>query len=168
MLGGWLLSCPTTLYNISAGQTDSDPAKSWAVDPVIPTRARLSTHALHAAEPPFVAPPPPHGREENYWMMSQRAGAVSYQTFAAGLSLAVYAVFCAACDGAGWQWGVFRTLGVNALVGYVLHTIVAEAVKPFVPHDAPLWYVWAAFGVFFAITYLFLRKLERDGIYLKL
>jgi hypothetical protein len=41
-------------------------------------------------------------------------------------------------------------------------------VKPFVPHDAPLWYVSAAFGVFFGITYLFLRKLERDGIYLKL
>ena len=167
MLFGWLLSCPTTLYNISAGETDSDPAKSWAVDPVIPTRARLSTHALHAAEPPFVPPPPPHGREENYWMMSQRSGSVSYQTFAAGLSLAVYAVFCLACDGG------------QLAVGHVSHARRQcgrlraahhrrQRREPFVPHDWPLWYVSAAFGVFFGITYLFLRKLERDGIYLKL
>jgi hypothetical protein len=168
MLAGWLLSCGTTLYNIVPGRGDSNPSEPWAADPVIPRRERWQTYALTWAEPPFVAPPSTDVREENYWMMSQRAGSISYQIFAAGFSLALYAAFVVACDRWGWQLGVFRTLGVNALVGYVLHGLVDDAVTPFVPFDAPGWYVAAAFFVYFGITYLFLRKLERDGIFLKL
>jgi len=109
MVGGWLMSCATTLYDVNetdlaahvvpntaaAGkQTDASiKTQRWALDPVRPTQQRLETHALSAAEPPFVPPPPHTERRENYWMMSQRAGTVSYHTFAAGLSLALYAAF---------------------------------------------------------------------------
>ncbi|MCA9042347.1 MAG: DUF5009 domain-containing protein, partial [Planctomycetaceae bacterium] len=39
----------------------------------------------------------------NAWMMSQRAGTVSYPTFAAGVSLLMYLLFYIACDMRGWQ-----------------------------------------------------------------
>jgi len=64
--------------------------------------------------------------------------------------------------------GLFRTLGTNALIGYILHSMVDNAVSPFIPRDAPGWYVTAGFLVFFGITYLFIRHLEKSGIYLKL
>jgi hypothetical protein len=115
-----------------------------------------------------VPPPGPEAREENYWMMSQRAATLSYHTFAAGVSLALYAVFYLACDVWGWQLGLFRTLGTNALVGYILHGIVDRAVSSFIPRDAPGWYLTAGFLAYFGITWLFIRHLEKNNIYLKL
>ena len=49
-------------------------------------------------------------------------------TFSTGFSLAVYTFFLWWTDQRGRQWPVFRTLGVNALAGYVLHMLVDEAV----------------------------------------
>ena len=100
--------------------------------------------------------------------MSQRTGSVSYLTFAAGFSLAVYAPFVLACDRGGFRSGVFRTFGVNALAAYIIHPMVAGAVKPYVPNDAPLWYVAAGFGLYFAICTLFNRYLEENQLFLKL
>jgi predicted acyltransferase len=168
MAAGWLLSCGTTLYDVPEDQVASLKDQLRAPDPVVPSQERLQTHSLNWAEPPFVPPPDRDHRKENYWMMSQRAATVSYHVFAGGLALALYVVFYIACDMWGWQLGLFRTLGTNALVGYVLHGIVADAVKPFVPNDAPGWYVAIGFAVYFGITYLFIRHLEKNGIYLKL
>lgn len=168
MLGGWLMSCGTTLYDIPPGEVDPQPAQTWASDPVIPRAERLKSHHLHWAEPPFMPPPGPSDREENYWMMSQRAATLSYHVFGAGLSLAVYWVFYLACDLWNFQVGIFRTLGANALIGYVLHGIVGDAVSSFVPKDAPAWYVVASFVVYFHLTYLFLRSLEKNKIFIKL
>jgi predicted acyltransferase len=116
------------------------------------------------AEPPFV---PPSG-QVNLWTMSQRAGSVSYLTFASGFALAVYALFVVACDRGGLQIGLFRTFGRNALAAYILHDMVARAVRPYVPGDAPLWYALAGLVVSFGITYLFVRHLERNEIFLRL
>jgi predicted acyltransferase len=168
MAFGWLLSAGTTLYDVTGAEPPPSSRKEWADDPVLPTKERFESHTLTLAEPPFVPPPPAAERRENYWMMSQRGGTVSYQTFAAGLSLALYVVFYLACDVMTWQVGLFRTLGTNALVGYILHGMVDGAVSPFIPRDAPDWYVTAGFLVFFGITYLFIRHLEKSGIYLKL
>jgi hypothetical protein len=165
---GWVLSCGTTLYNIPPGQGDPFPEKKWAADPVFPSAARLTAHHLGSAEPPFVPPPGPELREENYWMMSQRAATLSYHVFAAGVSLAVYGLFYVACDVWGWHVGVFRTLGTNALVGYVLHGIVGDAVGAFIPEDAPAWYVAAGLLLYFGVNYLFLRSLEKNKIFIKL
>jgi len=168
MLAGWLLSCGTRLYDIPAGGVDPLPSQEWAADPVLPDAQRWQTHHLAWAEPPFVLPPGPDEREENYWMMSQRAATPSYHIFAAGVSLAVYGAFYVACDMWGWQLGVFRTLGVNALVGYILHGIVGAAVGAFMPYDSPGWYVTAGFALYFGVTYLLLRGLEKQGIFLRL
>lgn len=116
------------------------------------------------AAPPFQPPDAP----VNLWTMSQRSGSVSYLYFSAGFGLAVYGLFLVACDGLGLGLGLFRTFGKNALAAYVLHTIVAGAVKPWTPKDAPGLYVTASFALYFGITYLFVRSLEKNNVFIKL
>ena len=51
---------------------------------------------------------------------------------------------------------------------YVLHDIVGDAVKKFVPRDAPPFVMWISFGVLFLVCWLFVRSLEKKNIYIKL
>lgn len=120
--------------------------------------------AAFLVEPPFAAPT----RPVNLWTMSQRAGSVSYQAFAAGFSLALYAAFVLVADACGLSLGLFRTLGTNALAAYIIHGAVARAIRPYAPPDSPLWYALATFALFLAICYLFIRFLERHRLYLRL
>src|SRR5262249_3067058 len=88
---GYALSCGTRFYDVRPHQTEGLRGQKLAEHPVWPPResidARLQEGKLSAvlAEPPFV-PPPGEGdhrfdlRKWNYWMMSQRAGTVSYLT----------------------------------------------------------------------------------------
>ncbi len=69
----------------------------------------------------------------NYWMMTQRGGAMSYVTFAGGFALLVYVGFYVLADMLGIRIGVFRTFGTNALAAYLLHGIIGGAVKSFIP-----------------------------------
>lgn len=104
----------------------------------------------------------------NLFTMSQRSGAVTYPLFGAGFSLAVLALFVGLCDIRGWQLGVFRSFGSNALAGYIIHGLVNSAVKPFVPRDAPLWFVLIGLAVSLGLCYAFVRHLEKHKLYLKL
>jgi predicted acyltransferase len=144
MLLGYALSCLNTMT--PPNSASANQPYSWLI------------------EPPFVAP----SRPVNMWNMSQRSGSVSYLTFASGFSLALYALFVGVCDWAGWQLGVLGTFGGNALAAYIIHDLVDEAIKPYAPNDAPLWYVAAAFGLFLGICYLFLRYLEKHRLFLRL
>lgn len=163
------------------------PDPKLATDPVWPSQERIEKFkARYAeekwlavlAEPPFVPPPaddprvaeppPIEHRLWNYWMMSQRAGTISYLTFAAGFNLLAYVLFYILGDMAGVSIGVFRTFGMNALAGYVAHGWVGSIVKQFMPEDVPAWYMWAGFSLFFYVTWLFLRTLEKQKIYLRL
>jgi hypothetical protein len=110
----------------------------------------------------------PDRRYLNQWTMSQRAGSPAYTLFGAGLGMVIMALMMVVCDRWGFQIGVFRTLGVNALIGYILHGMVNEAVKPFVPNDAPLLYVLSGFAISFGICYLVLRTLEKQRIIFRL
>ena len=118
------------------------------------------------APPPFT--PPAEGSVVDLWTMSQRTGSISYMTFAAGFSLAVYAFFVVACDAWGWSVGLFRTFGTNALAAYILHSMVAGAVRPYLPRDAPLWYAAAGTFLYFLICWGLIRYLEKNRIFLKL
>jgi predicted acyltransferase len=129
-----------------------------------PNSASLSDPGSWLIEPPFVPP----SRPVNMWNMSQRSGAVSYLVFASGLSLAVYALFVLACDRAGWQLGIFGTLGGNALAAYIIHDMVDGAIKPYAPNDAPWWFVLAAFGLFVGICYMMLCYMEKHRLFLRL
>lgn len=181
---GYLLTCGTRLYDVPQHRVEELCARQLADRPVVPSAEQVSAarQKLSAgrwrelmAEPPFVPPPHPEGeigqshrlRKWNYWMMSQRSGTLSYLTFSAGFSLAVYALFYVCCDLWRRQLGVLRTFGTNALAAYVLHMIVESAVKPFVPRDSPAWYMWTGCAAFMAITYLLVRGLQRQNVYLR-
>lgn len=116
--------------------------------------------------PPFWPPWHP----VDLWTMTQRAGSLSYQTFSAGFSLIVYAAFLWACDvrQPSWSWPFFRTLGTNALAAYLIHSMVGEALHRFGPKDSPLAWAILLTALYFAVTYLFLRFLERREIYLRI
>jgi hypothetical protein len=165
MILGYGLSCGTRFYDMDP--TDG-PRPEFADSPVVvPWSAERSPLTL-LAEPPFVAPPDRAHRQRNYWMMSQRAGSVSYLIFTAGFSLGLFVLFYRVCDGRGWQLGLFRTLGSNALAGYILHGAMEEAVKPFVGDDAAWWRVGLGFAVCFGVTYLVLRLMEMKQFFLRL
>ncbi|MAX38848.1 acyltransferase family protein [Gimesia sp.] len=175
MLLGWAISCGTRLYNVpvAAQSTPANQRQKLASHPIIPDEAQLKAKqgeplSEYLAEPPFVKPPEQDQRQWNYWMMSQRAGTLSYLVFSAGLSLFVYLLFHLACDRGNLQIPLFRTLGTNALVAYILHDLVGEAVKPFTTRDAASWYAWGSFVLFFWITWLIVRHLEKNKIHLRL
>jgi predicted acyltransferase len=198
MAFGWLASCATRMYDVPADEVQQNASMKLAKSPVIPSKEQFEkwTTNLKAhrwpealAEPPFVPPPHSHDpdsgtvnqeglrktedksdlyRKANYWMMSQRAGTISYLTFAAGFSLALYGLFYILSDMIGIKVGMFRTFGTNALVGYILHDFTADAIKNFIPNDSPPLVMWASVVFFFYITWLFIRSLEKRNIYLKL
>jgi predicted acyltransferase len=126
----------------------------------------LSCMDRSLAAPPFFPPSPSHSVD--LWTMSQRTGSISYLTFSAGFSLFVYVVFVVVCDRWHWQFSLFRIFGQNALAAYILHPIVAGAVKPYLPNDSPDWYLAAGFCLYFAICTVMIRYLEKNGLFLKL
>lgn len=115
-------------------------------------------------EPPFIDT----WRDINLWTMSQRVASVSYLVFAAGFSGISYVFFIWWSDIKGYSSELFRVFGQNALVGYIIHLYVEESVNNFIPHDAPLWWVIFGFSIFFGITWLLMRGLDRQGIHLRL
>jgi len=126
--------------------------------PNTPTQSGLG---FWMVEPPFVPPTHP----VNLWTMSQRAGSVSYLTFGAGLSLAAYALFVWACDVHRWQIGIWRTLGTNALAGYVIHGVVGWGFSAAIARRALPGTVLVGLLLYLAICYVCLRLLEKKGIH---
>ncbi len=175
MLLGYLMSCGTRFYDVLPPQTgDVGSNDKLAAHPVIPSPDQLAAKAAqtgglikYLAEPPFVPPPDSTLRKWNYWMMSQRAGTLSYLTFAAGLSLVVYIAFFIACDLWKLRLGFFQTFGTNALLAYVLHSMVGDAIQAFGPKDSPAWYAYGSLILFFSVTWLFVRSFEKQGMYLR-
>ncbi|QDT91294.1 acyltransferase family protein [Gimesia algae] len=171
MLLGWAISCGTRFYDVPISEQLA--TEKLATHPVIPDERQWEAKqgeplSAYLAEPPFVKPPEQDQRQWNYWMMSQRAGTLSYLVFSAGLSLFVYLLFHLACDRGNLQIPLFRTLGTNALIAYILQELVGEAVKPFTTKDAANWYAWGSFVLFFWVTWLIVRHLEKNKIHLRL
>lgn len=125
-------------------------------------------HVTFAASPPPLVHVDAKPPTNDLFTMSQRSGSLTYPLFGAGVSLAVLAAFVLACDIGGARVGAFRTFGSNALAAYIIHELVFNAVKPFAPRDAPLWYVFAACAVALSICYMLVRHLEKHKLFLKL
>jgi predicted acyltransferase len=100
--------------------------------------------------------------------MDKRIVTLPFNLFSSGFSLAVFTFFVLLSDLGRVQIGFFRTLGTNALAAYVLHEIVSQAVGAFAPKNSPLWCVAATFAVYVGITYLFVRHLEKQGIFIRM
>ena len=141
MLFGYALSCLNILTPPNTPAFDNP--RSWLV------------------EPPFVAPTHP----VNLWTMSQRTGSVSYLMFGTGFSLALMALFVWACDVRGWQLGMWRTFGTNALAGYLIQAMVGFLLVPIKLNHASLWLVLGELVLFVAICYGCVRLMEKKNIY---
>lgn len=173
MLMGYVFSCGTRWYDRETIGPESSEADKLARHPVIPAAIQLSNKVSQGkvsgwfAEPPFVKPPDATVRKWNYWMMSQRAGTLSYLTFAAGFAMVLFVGFYVLCDLRHFSVGIFRTFGTNALIAYVLHDMVGNAVQPFFPKDSPAWYAILGLSLFYWITWLFIRALEKQGVFIR-
>jgi predicted acyltransferase len=168
MIVGYGLSCLSTLYD-APGLTDEEAGvPELAEKPVwpLPDNGSGREWTTLLAEPPLEQPTTE--RYSNYWMMSQRAGTISYLIFGSGLSLALYALFVLACDIGPFRLGIFRTFGNNALAAYIIHQLVEGAMRPYTPRDSPLWFALASFGLFLGICYVFVRHLEKNNLFLRM
>lgn len=146
MLAGYGIACLNAVHHALAGDAGSSGIAAWLV------------------EPPFMPP----SRPVDLWTMCQGTGSVSYMTFSAGASLAIYALFVWVCDVGTFQLGLFRTLGGNALAAYVIGGLFETALGPFIPNDSPLWYVLAMYALYLAIMWRCMRYLEKNNLYLRL
>lgn len=145
MVAGYGLSCMNAVHNAMLGNV-SGGWRAWLV------------------EPPFVAPALP----TDLWTMNQHAGSLSYMVFSAGFSLIVLVFFIWLSDLKNVQVGMFRTFGVNALAGYIIHGMTSATIRPLVPDDAPLYMAVLNFLLFYWVTWLFLRHLEKHKLFLRL
>jgi predicted acyltransferase len=171
MLLGYGLSCGTRLYDVSRLPGTVGRESINLVAPPL-EKAGGGDLSSYLAEPPFVGPPDSKVRLQNYWMMSQRYCSVSYQVFSAGFSLLIYALFYLVCDQWGWHVGAFRTLGRNALTGYIVGILIQRMIKTKLREiygtDISAWQVMAGFVALFVLTWGVLRILEWRKIYVRL
>lgn len=180
MLVAWLMSCGTRMYDVdTGGLAAGEDGQVATIDgkiaafPVVPPASQIAGKwepfrlSQWLAEPPFVPPPSIEQRKWNYWMMSQRGGTWSYTLFAGGFSMVLYALFYLLCDRCGYQLALFRTFGTNALLAYVLHGLVSDAVRPFFPRDSPAWFALIGLALFFLINWTIVRGIEKQGVFLR-
>jgi predicted acyltransferase len=123
---------------------------------------------LGAGGPVAAAPFSPPAGPLDMWTMSQRAGSVSYVTFAAGFAMVVYGGFVWWCDvrGGGWRW--FGVLGANALAAYLLHEVVMVPFSLIGNKGDPWWLVVVLIGGYMATTTALVWYCNRRGWYLRL
>jgi predicted acyltransferase len=164
MLAGYGLSCVSTLYPKTQPPSTEEDKTEVAASPVIPS----TWTGIQRADAPFLQPAAEEQRQLNYWLMDKRIVTLPFNLFSSGFALAVYTFFVLLSDLGRVHIGLFRTLGTNALAAYVLHEIVGGAVGSFAPKDSPLWWVSGTFALYFGITYLFVRHLEKHGIFIRM
>jgi predicted acyltransferase len=167
MIAGYGVSCLTRLYDRVEG-TASETGGEHADDPVWPRTERWTNPGIGWAEPPFFARATTELRQHNFWMMKKRIMTPSYILFSIGFGLFLYALFIAASDLSGLQFGLFRTLGQNPLAAYIIHELTMHCIKPIVPKDSDWWWVAASFSAFFVITWSAVKYMENNKLYLRL
>jgi hypothetical protein len=175
---------------INEGYTDPETGKlvegivdlrerKLAASPVIPPFERRKGRAWTSllAEPPFVKPPSGDMndlregkpvRAWNYWMLGKRTVNQSFNVFSIGFAVFLYGLFVLCCDLGPVRVGVFRTFGMNPLAAYVIHEITSHTIGGAMPDDSPVWFVSLGFVFFFTITYLLVRGLEKQNIYIRM
>ena len=168
MTFGYAMSCLTRLYD--TGGLTEDQIQALSRSPVMPNFELLGERPFSnfLAEAPFVPPPSPNERILNYWQMDKRVVTASFVLFGSGIALSVYGLFVLFCDVWKWNVGMFRTFGQNPLAAYLIHHLVTHTTLSVVPKDSSLPWVLVGLAGSFGVTYLFVRYLEKRGLYLRL
>jgi predicted acyltransferase len=166
---GYGLNGLATLYDTRHGSVELI-GKDVAASPVIPPFSNVSGRPITSLipTPPFIQPPGKDVLPVNYWQVNKKLVSLPFMLLSGGLAIAMYALFIPVCDIAGKRLGLFRTLGQNPLAAYIIHHYVEEAVRGVTPKDSPLWYCLIALAVFYTLSYLFVRSLEKREIFLRL
>jgi predicted acyltransferase len=167
---GYGLSCVSQLYPLTEPPTQKEGDIQMATSPMLPPTTVVTTDnwRSYLAKPPFVQPAKREQRQLSYWLMAKRMVTLPFNLMSSGFALAVYCLFILLSDLGPVRIGLFRTFGQNALAAYILHEMVARAVSYVAPEDSPEPWMMGSFAVFFAITYLFVRTLEKNGVYLRM
>ncbi len=165
---GYSLSCLTRLYDTS--RLTEDHIQVLKNSPVTPQLSLIADRSMSSlfAEAPFIPPPSPQDRIPNYWQMDKRVVSASFVFFSSGFALSLYGLFVIGCDIWNWNLGIFRTFGQNPLAAYLIHHLVTHTTLSVVPKDSSLAWVLTGLVTSFGITYLFVRYLEKRGLYLRL
>lgn len=115
----------------------------------------------------FPFSPPRH--PVDMWTMSQRAGSVSYLTFSAGISLAVFVCFHWWSDRFGKSLVLFADLGKNALGAYLAHSVVMDVMTERLgPKDSPLAWAVTVSTAGFLISWGITRWMNRRSLFIRL
>jgi predicted acyltransferase len=167
---GYGLSCISTLYPHAEPPSTDEGSIAVADSPVTPPNPNWQKVDIqeNLAEPPFVQPSKEKQRVLNYWLMGKRVVTMPFILCSTGYALSVFGLFVLLCDVLPLSLGLLRTFGQNPLATYIIHERVSSAVRAFSPHDAPRQWALGSFFVYFAITYLFVRYLEKNRIYLRM
>jgi len=139
-----------------------------ALDPVIPSGERLKNAQWAWAEYPFIRPEF-GGQEINYWLMDKkRMVSLPFTLFSTGFGLFLYCLFIVIVDVCKLELGVFRTMGQNPLAAYIIHEMLLRGFDDLTPEDGPLYWGLLMFAVFFLLTYMMVRYLEKNRLFLRL
>jgi uncharacterized membrane protein len=112
---------------------------------------------------PFMPLDPGTEATANPFSMRNNNATVTLTAFGGGCSFMIFAL-CRWFTERGWTLPVFDLFGRNALAAYILHDLIAEAFKPFVPKDSPTWYLLTATTVYLIVNWVFVRSMDRQGI----
>jgi predicted acyltransferase len=166
---GYGLSCLSTLYPVAHGARFDDWSYPDTREPVpSPVLPPLENRTVRLTKPPFVPPPAEQIRLYNYWMMSRRLATVPFLLAATGFGLLVYAGFVLLGDVKSVRVGMLRTFGQNPLIAYLLDMQLGSLVSDLWPESGGLCWAFTGAAVRLALTYLPVRLLEWQRIYLRL
>jgi predicted acyltransferase len=179
MAFGYAFNCLGTLYDTDKASVPIR-GRDIAASPVIPPLGNIQGRSIFSllATAPFMQPPEMKIRPHSYWSMNKKM----FSLFSSGFAMALYALFIPLCDIPGvlinrpgvldgpvrFVVELFRMFGQNPLAAYIIHHLVEGAVLSVVPRDSPFWYATLGLIVFYTITYLFVRYLDRNRMYLRL
>jgi predicted acyltransferase len=171
MMTGYVASCGTRRYDREPpeeNQADKLAASPVMGDPL--PRGAKEQRALvdWLAEPPFVPPPSFSHRAWNYWMMSQKAGTLSYLLFSSGFSLAIYALFEALSGRIAWAYGLFHVMGRNAITCYAIHGFLISWVGTWLSKESAMINVALGLTAVLLTTYSLAAFLHWRRIYVRL
>lgn len=108
------------------------------------------------------------GTFKEFWPFSQKAMSIPYTAYSTGLCFVTFLFFYVTSEIGRFSFPLLNTLGKNPLVLYILHLLLLGTHRSIVGRGAEIWAVLGAFLLHFGFCYAVARRLERDGIVLKL